>query len=71
MDSHEAATERAHEMHDAHNVFTSRPFAPVDLENLRLTDNLDTHYEMLPLARKKRSTESALSRPCCGSVRCQ
>src|SRR3954447_19516802 len=34
------------------DVFASRPFAPVDLENLRLTDNLDTKYEMrrpLPL----------------------
>jgi hypothetical protein len=36
----------------AFNVFASRPFAPVDLENLRLTDNLDTHYEMLPLAEE-------------------
>jgi hypothetical protein len=36
----------------AFDVFASRPFGPVDLENLRLTDNLGTHYEMLPLAQE-------------------
>ncbi len=32
----------------AFDVFASRRFAPVGLENLCLTDNLDTHYELLP-----------------------
>ena len=36
----------------AFEVFASRPFAPVDLENLRLTDTLDTHYEMRPLLQE-------------------
>jgi hypothetical protein len=34
----------------AFEVFASRPFDPEELESLRLTDNLGTHYEMLPLA---------------------
>src|SRR5512133_1107817 len=33
-------------------VFASRSFAPVDLENLCLTDNLGTRYEMRPLTQE-------------------
>ena len=36
----------------AFEVFASRPFFPIELDSLRLTDNLDTRYEMLPLAQE-------------------
>jgi len=36
----------------AFEVFSSRSFGRDELETLQLTDNLGTHYEMLPLARE-------------------